>query len=199
MYFKSKNKKENNNNTKITKKHVSFSSLFNAAKKIGLKKVIIYILVFLLQIPTFIFIIYVAYRLNYKASINEFKEIVSSKCPLSNNNIYNLDNINDFLVTNKDTCEYEMGFIITTTEDKTVYPKMLELIKNGSGSFIPGRRYGLIDKEYIAVGMNHYKAIYKHGNSIVYVIAPYDKKNEVIEILQRLGYTSIPSFKIIFS
>lgn len=193
-YFKSKPKKDKKQNKE---KHVSLRNIINAIKMTKNKKTVTYLLLLILQIPVFAFLIYVGFKVNYKADIEEFEALVTAKCPLINDNIHNLDNINRYLVTDTESCEYEIGFIETIDNDNTVYLKMLEYIKRGN--VFKGRQRGLIDKEYTTTQMNQYKTLYKHGNKIVYAIAPYEKKNEVLETIQKLGYTSIPSFETIFS
>ena len=194
-YFKAKTTGESKNSK--VEKHISLRTIFNTIMASKNKKAIKYLLLLILQIPVFIFLVYVGFKVNYKADIKEFKNVVTPKCSLISDDIHDLKNINQYLVTDTKTCEYEIGFIVTSDGNDTIYLKMLDFIKRGN--VFKGKQRGLFDKEYTTTQMNQYKTIYKHGNNIVYAVAPYDKKNEVLEIIRRLGYTSTPSFDTIFS
>ena len=194
-YFVDNKKKKNN---KSNKKY-SISVVLKAIKLYGIKEFISLVMVFFVPLSMFIFLVFVGIKVNYKADIDEFEKIVSSKCPLIKDNIHNLENVNKILITDENICGYEIGFIIVPDGDEKTYQTMLNYIKYEIKPYIPGGiESNLFNKEYSSAS-EHYKSIYKHGNNIVYAIAPMDKKDEASWIIRELGYTSIPSFENIFN
>ena len=192
-----KMKKETKNKNKS---RLSFKAISKAINIYGRKKFIKFIVMLLIPIILFIFLLFVVIKINYKANINKFEEIVSTKCPLISDNIHNLENVKETLTTDINICGYEIGFIIINKGDTTTYPKMLNYIKYETTPYVPGgRSYNLFHKEYTTIDSYHYKSIYKNGNNIVYAIAPMDKKDEALWLIRELGYTSIPSFDNIFN
>ena len=193
-------KQKNDTKSKSTKRKLTLNVLLNSIKIYGTKKFISFVLVSLIPILMFIFLVFVGFKVNYKANIDEFEKIVSSKCTLVTDNIHNLENISKILVTDEKVCGYEIGFIVTSDRDETTYQTMLKYIKYEITPYVPGgREYNMFRKEYTTIDSYHYKSIYKKGNNIVYAIAPMDKKDDALWIIRELGYTSIPSFDNIFN